>query len=154
MSTPYYLTNPIAATTTTMPPLALTPTCIAGHTQATPPPLLSLCIFFYFMLVISLHLELVQDSVGCNTAATATSPCVHTGYPVAIISPFWGMPAALWHPPLRASWVHASHCRCSPYLVPPSKKIVSPLFPSHLTSPLRTHPAALQKKLGSTRTFR
>src|SRR6266702_308121 len=30
---------------------------------------------------------------------------------------------------------------------PPTKKNVSPLFPSHLTSPLHTHPAALQKNL-------
>src|SRR6266702_1674005 len=53
-STPCYLTNPVATTTTTMPPLAPTLTCVTGHTQATPPPLLSLCVFyfilFYFIL--------------------------------------------------------------------------------------------------------
>ncbi len=85
-STPRYLTNPVAATTTTMPPLAPTLTCVTGHTQATPPLSLSLCIFFssfyfilfyfilfyfilfYFILFyfssFSFHLELVQD---CNT---------------------------------------------------------------------------------------
>src|SRR6266702_3516378 len=55
-STPRYLINPVAATTATMPPLAPALTCVAGHTQATPPPSLSLCVFFssfYFILFIS-----------------------------------------------------------------------------------------------------
>src|SRR6266702_4646346 len=55
-STPRYLINPVAATTTTMPPLAPALTFIIGHTQATPPPSLSLCVFFssfYFILFIS-----------------------------------------------------------------------------------------------------
>src|SRR6266702_3294545 len=55
-----YLTNPVAATTPTMPPLAPTLTCVAGHTQATSPPSLSLCVFFssfYFILVISLFIS-------------------------------------------------------------------------------------------------
>src|SRR6266702_1283998 len=58
-STLCYLINPIAATTATMPPLAPTLTCVVGHTQATPPLLRSLCIFFssfYFILVISLFI--------------------------------------------------------------------------------------------------
>src|SRR6266702_4159256 len=54
-----YLTNPVAATTATMPPLAPTLTCIVGHTQATLLPSLSLCVLFssfYFILVISLFI--------------------------------------------------------------------------------------------------
>ena len=128
-----------------MPSLAPTLTCITWHTQATLLPLLSLCIFFsgfYFILVISLHLELVQDSVSCNTATAATSPRACTGYPFTVISPFWGTPAAPLHPPLCALWVDMSHHH-SLYLVPPLKKKVSLLFPSSLTSPLHTHPTTL-----------
>ncbi len=134
-----YLANSIATTTATMPSLASTLTCIAWHTQATLLPSLSLCIFFssfYFILVISLHFKLVQDSVGCNTA-TATSPHACTGYPIAIISPFWGTPAAPLHLPLCALWVDMSHC-CSPYLVPPSKKKSKSIVPFISNFPL-TH---------------
>ncbi len=55
-----YLTNPVAATTATMPPLAPTLTCVVGHTQPTSPLSLSLCILFssfYFILVISLFIS-------------------------------------------------------------------------------------------------
>src|SRR6266702_4802320 len=146
-STPRYLTNPVAATTATMPPLAPTLTCVAGHTQATPPPSLSLCVFFKFNFsYFSFHLELAQDSVGCNTAAAATSPCARTGYPVAVISPFWGMPAAPWHPPLRASRVHASHRCRSPYLVPPLKKKCKSFVPFTSNFPLAHTPRRLTKK--------
>src|SRR6266702_1398012 len=147
-STPRYLINPIAATTATMPPLAPTLTCVAGTHR----PLRrcrSHCAYFFLVFILfyfsyfSFHLELVQDSVGCNTAAATTSPRVRTGYPVAIISPFWGTPAALLHSPLRASWVHASHRHCSPYLVPPLKKNCKSFVPFTSNFPLAHTPRCL-----------
>ncbi len=78
----------------------------------------------------------MQDSVSCDTAAAATSH-THTGYPV-IISPFWGMPAAPLHPPLRASWVHTSYRR-SPYLVPPHQKKKSKSFIPFISNCPFTH---------------
>ena len=141
-----YLANPIAATTTTMPSLAPTLTCIVWHTQATPPPLLSLCVFFssfYFFLVISLHFELVQDSVSCDTAATTTSPRTHTGYLITVISPTLLGHAS--HPIAPTLMCLVGRHEPPPLTIPgtPLKKKVSLLFPSSLTSPSCTHPTAL-----------
>src|SRR6266702_3991324 len=107
------------------------------------------CAYFFLVFILfyfsyfSFHLELVQDSVGCNTAAAATSPRARTGYPVAVISPFWGTPAAPLHPPLRASRVHASHRRRSPYLVPPLKKKCKSFVPFTSNFPLAHTPRRL-----------
>src|SRR6266702_544087 len=140
MSTPRYLINPVAATTATMPPLAPALTCVTGHTGHPAAVALTVRIFFSF------HLKLVQDSVGCNAAAAVTSPCVRTGYPVAVISPFWGMPAAPLHLPLCASRVHVSHHRHSLYLVPPLKKKCKSFVTFTSNFPLTHTPHRLTKK--------
>ncbi len=49
-----------------------------------------LSIFNFNFSYFSFHLELVQDSVGCDTTAAAATSRARTGYPVAVISPFWG----------------------------------------------------------------
>ncbi len=85
----------------------------------------------------------MQDSVGCNTATTTTSPHACTGYPVTIISPFWGMPAAPLHLPLHALRVHVSHRHCSPYLVPPLKKNCKSFVPFTSNFPLTHTPHRL-----------
>src|SRR6266702_1516181 len=110
------------------------------------------CAYFFLVFILfyfsyfSFHLELVQDSVGCNTAAATTSPRAHTGYPVTVISPFWGTPAAPLHSPLCASRVHASHRRRSPYLVPPLKKNCKSFVPFTSNFPLVHAPRRLTKK--------
>src|SRR6266702_2570477 len=44
-----YLANPVAAITAATSSLALTLTCVAWHTQAPPPPSLSLCVLVFIL---------------------------------------------------------------------------------------------------------
>ncbi len=72
----HYLTN-VAVTTAAHQPLH------ASHgTKTTPPPSLSLCLvppkyFLFYFTYFSFHLELVQDSAGCDTTATAVTSHAH-----------------------------------------------------------------------------